>query len=153
MLLSIKQVEAKITEAEQALEFWKKALEIVANPLFAELSTTAAPELNPRSVTSSPIGISPERRYGELKRLTLKCLPFEGELTPQMLADRISAAGYVFRTKTPAISVNDALQSWQEDGKVIFLGRASSNAGLWRRKTLTEQVKDAQGQEATEVAS
>lgn len=152
MALTVQQVDAKIEEAKKTLDFWVKAREVVANPLFAELSSAVpAGRMTPppdrvfvmQSGEAIPI-------YGALKRRTLDSLSYQTPMTPQQLADALAKGGYVFRTKTPAISVNDALQTLQVEGKAKFVGRGASNAGLWVR--VQEKKEDSQQEEgATEV--
>ncbi|MCU1249379.1 MAG: hypothetical protein JWQ49_2408 [Edaphobacter sp.] len=155
----IASAEAEVSVAQEKLSYWRNLRDVISNPLFAELSSapfTSSPVVAP-SLTRYPIesGIPvPAKRYGEIKRLTLECLPESGNpVTPQELAERIAATGYVFKTKTPAISVNDTLNTLQKENKVSFLGKSPSNAGLWLKASnkfaefaSTQEVK---GQEAT----
>lgn len=150
----ISQAEATLAEATKKLEYWRNVRDVVNNPLFAELSSI------PASVIMAPsyrieTGIpSPSpSQYGQLKRLTLECLPDKGEpVTPQKLAELIAATGFEFRTRTPAISVNDALNTLQKKGMVRFVGKSSSNAGLWLKQS-TGLESEVKSQEPTEVGS
>jgi hypothetical protein len=170
MSLTIEQIDAKITKAvaevsfaQQKLSYWRNLREVISNPLFAELSSdpiqSSPSTVIPTTLYAIESGIPvPARKYGEIKRLTLECLPDSGNpITPQELAERIKATGFVFKTKTPAISVNDTLQTLQKENKVRFMGRSSSNAGLWLKASLSfaefVRTQEAKGQEAPEGAS
>ncbi|HTC74895.1 MAG TPA: hypothetical protein VK684_04935 [Edaphobacter sp.] len=170
MSFTIQQIDAKIASAEaevsvaqEKLSYWRNLRDVVSNPLFAELSSapfTSSPVAAPsptRYPTRSGIPAS-ARKYGEIKRLTLECLPESGNpVTPQELAERISATGYVFKTKTPAISVNDTLNTLQKENKVSFVGKSPSNAGLWLKASkfaeFVSSIQEVKGQEAAEAAS
>ncbi|HWZ01950.1 MAG TPA: hypothetical protein VNX17_12745 [Edaphobacter sp.] len=167
MSFTIQQIDAKIASAEaevsvaqEKLSYWRNLRDMVSNPLFAEISSgsvQASPSVAP-SLIRYPIesGIPvPTKRYGEIKRLTLECLPESGNpVTPQELAERIAATGYVFQTKTPAISVNDTLNTLQKENKVRFVGKSPSNAGLWLKASKEFEIfvttaGEVKGQEAT----
>jgi hypothetical protein len=170
MSFTIHQIEAKIVSAETAvkvaqekLSYWRNLRAVVSNPLFAELSSetlTISPAIAP-SLAHYPIesGVPvPKKTYGEIKRLTLECLPENGNpLTPQELAERIMATGFVFRTKTPAISVNETLQTLHKENKVSFLGKSPSNAGLWLKASTAfdefARMQEVKDEEAAEAAS
>ena len=51
--------------------------------------------------------------------------------TPQSIVDIMQAQGYTFRSKTPAISVNEALQTLKNEGKSLLSGKSPSGANLW----------------------
>ena len=171
MSFTIQQIDAKIASAEaqvsaaqEKLSYWRSLRDVISNPLFAELSSepiqsspSPTPSPNRYPIESGmPI---PPRKYGEVKRLTLECLPDSGNpVTPQELAERIMATGFVFQTKTPAISVNDTLQTLQKEGKAAYIGKASNNAGLWLKANSTGfaefvRMQEVKGQEAAEAAS
>jgi hypothetical protein len=169
MSFTIQQIEAKIASAvaevsaaQGKLSYWRNLREVISNPLFAELSSespTSSPDTTPSPRYPIESGIAvPARKYGELKRLTLECLPDAGNpVTPQELAERIAATGYVFQTKTPAISVNDTLQTLQKEGKAAYVGKSPNNAGLWLKASTAfaefARTQEVKGQEPTEVGS
>jgi hypothetical protein len=167
MSFTIQQIDAKIANAvaevsvaQQKLSYWRNLREVISNPLFAELSSDpiqSSPSMViPTYAIESGIPV-PAKKYGEIKRLTLECLPESGNpVTPQELAERIAATGYVFKTKTPAISVNDTLQTLQKEGKAAYVGKAPNNAGLWLKASTgfaefaaRMQEEEVKGQEAT----
>jgi hypothetical protein len=138
---TLEQVDEKIAQARRVLDYWTNLKEALNNPLFAELSIESQ---KPSPAANHPTGIpiaappswsgSPKSQYGRLKRLALECLPAIGNgVTPRGLADLISKTGYVFQTKTPYISVNDALNTLRKERKALLVGKSNANAGLWIR--------------------
>jgi hypothetical protein len=152
MALTVQQIDLKIEESRKTLDFWVKAREVVANPLFAELSSAPAsgrmtppPERHYVTQTGEAFPL-----YGELKRRALQLLSYDVETTPQQLAEAIARTGYTFKTKTPAISVNDTLQTLQAEGKAKHVGKTSSNAGLWiKTEKNYEKTQEKEAAEAT----
>ncbi|MEO7030130.1 MAG: hypothetical protein ABI147_12075 [Acidobacteriaceae bacterium] len=138
---TIQQIDDRIAELQSQLDFYQKAREVVASPLFAALSINHSSTLgvftlpDEGGTSKKPFGSS--SNYGLLKKMVLEFLPTDKPITPQDLADLIGKNGYVFKTRTPAISVNDALQGFRTGGKAKLVGKSSSNAGLWLRDTGT----------------
>jgi hypothetical protein len=149
MALTIELIDQKIAQTQEVLDYWKKVREVLNNPLFAELSaeipvTHSASAPRPISIASVPTWTpAAKTRYGELKRLTLECLPEDGGgITPQELADVIARTGFVFQTKTPAISVNDTLNTLRAEKKAKWVGKTASNAGKWLKIPQAKDIFD-----------
>jgi len=148
MALTIELVEQKIAQTQEALEYWQKVRDVLNNPLFAELSSEAPAPPTPNasraiSIASVPAWTPAKARYGELKRLTLECLPEHGSgITPQELADVIARTGFVFQTKTPSISVNDTLNTLRDEKKAKWVGKTASNAGKWLKIAQAKDIFD-----------
>jgi hypothetical protein len=147
MALTLEQIDRKIVQTEKVLQYWKRAREVVADPLFAELSPSPEESGTTNQLTLQPPtypienGVLPPQAYGKLKRLTLACLPSDGEgICPKDMVKLIQDAGYIFSTKTPAaISVNEALSNLKKEGKARIVGKASNYANLWLSISDTEK--------------
>jgi hypothetical protein len=140
MAFTLEHIEKQIAKAEEALEYWEDLRDMVANPLFSALEErpllldTNVKEL-PKPFPIESNVLLPERRYGLLKKTLVECLTTSMPgMTPQELATKMQERGFVFETKTPAISVNDTLQGLWRENKVRKVGKSASNAGLWVKK-------------------
>jgi hypothetical protein len=55
---------------------------------------------------------------GQLKRMVLEVLQKAAQpLSTEMVADQMRANGFNFKTESPTISINEALNTWREDGR------------------------------------
>jgi hypothetical protein len=85
-----------------------------------------------RSTTPSP-------EYGAIRRMTLDALPYEGHgVTTNQLANLLTSQGYIFKSKWPSISVNEALRTLEAQGLARPVGKTSSNGLLWIRRAESE---------------
>lgn len=153
MAFTIEQLDQKIIEAQGKLDYWKGLREMVLNPLFRELEQSpnghrsetrdalmqALRDSTPRPTTPSP-------EYGAIRRMTLDALPFEGEgVTTNQLAEQLISQGYVFKSKWPTISVNEALRTLQAQGVARPVGKNSSNGVLWLRRADSDIISAESG--------
>ena len=62
----------------------------------------------------------------------------------------MQARGYTFRSKTPAVSVNEALQTLKSEGKTVLTGKSPSGANLWLAEKGAIAPEDELNQEEEE---
>ncbi len=57
---------------------------------------------------------------GQLKRMVLEVLQSSDvALSTDIIADRMRENGFTFRTESPTISINEALNTWREDERAL----------------------------------
>jgi len=143
---TVAELDAKIAAAQAALQlasdelnYMKQARSILANPRASAITFHVKSE----EETKAPA-------YGGLKRSVFSCLSETEAQTPQSIVEIMQAQGYTFRSKTPAISVNEALQTLKNEGKAILAGRSLSGANLWLSETgVVAPEEDGQEEEET----
>ena len=144
---TVAEMDSKIAAATIALQaateelnFMKQARIILANPRAAGITFHMKDDEAPKAAA-----------YGGLKRSVFACLSETEPITPQSIVDLMQAQGYTFRSKTPGISVNEALQTLKNEGKTILTGKSPSGANLWlREKNVVEPDEDAAEEEEKE---
>ena len=124
---TVAELDAKIAAAQTALQaatddlnYLKQVRVILSSPRAAGITFHIKSEEETKSVI-----------YGGLKRSVFSCLSETDAQTPQSIVETMQAQGYTFRSKTPAISVNEALQTLKTEGKAALSGKSPSGANLW----------------------
>lgn len=145
---TVAELDARIIVALQAVNsateqyrFLQQARIVLASPLALGISFHIAEEEQPASLIPSA--------YGGLKRSVFSCLSEVDGGTPQTIVETMQAQGYTFRSKTPAISVNEALQTLKSEGKAILFGKSPTGANLWTKAKGVAEPSDDEGQEET----
>jgi hypothetical protein len=109
MTLSIQSAKENLAKAKEDVQFWENAVRLLSDPRIENAASTSRAPKKPLP-----------RPYGELKRQVLAALSDWKIGCPCYSANgivgRMEDAGYVFATKTPSISVNEALVNLQKEG-------------------------------------
>jgi hypothetical protein len=136
MSLDLKTVEANLAKAKEDVRFWEEALRVLRDPRLAEFLTPKAPAnitsfTNITQVDDEPTPIV--RPYGELKRRVQAALPPQtGQaVSTAMIVEKMEADGYVFASKTPTISVNEALVNLEKEGIAVVAAQIGPTR-FWR---------------------
>jgi hypothetical protein len=143
---TVAELDAKIAAATVALQlandelnYMKQARALLAHPRAATITFHIKSEEEAKAPA-----------YGGLKRSVFSCLSETEAKTPQSIVEIMQAQGYTFRSKTPAISVNEALQTLKNEGKAVLSGRSPSGANLWlSEKGVLAPEEDGQEEEET----
>jgi len=173
----ILDVRSKIAALTDELNFLTQARNLFAHPKFAELMNgrvtegqssvpTPAAYASAESQSSESLGHIKVGNFpvpigkGSLKNYAYQCLPSKGPgMTPQDLAKEMQERGFVFKSKTPSISVNEALQTLREQRQARIYGRTSNGGNLWIKDIsqssngLPSFLERGEEKEATEAAS
>ena len=143
-MIDLNAINENLAKAKADVEFWEKARALFLDPRITQANSTQLTALP----APSPVG-PPSRPYGELKRKVLETLPEwkdEGECySTTAIVKKMEARGYVFASKTPAISVNEALVNLDKEG-LAAVGNTVNGTRYW----IKAPPKD---QEAPEGAS
>jgi hypothetical protein len=128
MTLTIQIAAENLVKAREDVQFWENALRVLRDPRLAAVA-------EPNAAPSKPAHREPAPRlYGELKRRVLAALPEWKEggdcYSTTGIVSRMEKDGYVFASKTPAISVNEALVKLQKEGLAI-VGANRSGVRYW----------------------
>ena len=132
----IAEAAKAVNEATEQFNYLKNMRAYLAHPRAASVTFHIKDEEEERPTA-----------YGSLKRYVFSLLPETDGLTPQAMVDVMQAGGYAFRSKTPAISVNEALQTLKYEGKAKIAGKSPSGANLWIRE---ENVSDGDQEDDAE---
>jgi hypothetical protein len=140
MNFDLQTVKQELEKAKAEVRFWEDALRVLTDPRVAGL-------VKPTPVTGFVISQSPQqavvaaaaniqRPYGELKRKVFDHLPRWGEhpVTTTQIVERMEAGGYVFASKTPSISVNEALVTLESEERAFMV----TKQGITRFWTRTQ---------------
>lgn len=116
-----------VAQAQETVSYLRRAREIFSNPRFGDLPLC----LESVSLQENEASTETVAAYGALKKLVYMTLSEREGMSPQNLVDYMQMGGYVFRSKTPSISVNEALQTLKNEGKAKQSGKSQSGAYLW----------------------
>ena len=130
MTLTIQTAKENLAKAREDVQFWENALRLLSDPRIAnggeESKTVATP---PPTPPASP------RPYGELKRRVFAALPEWNQtkvVNTKWIVAKLQADGFVFASKTPAISVNEALVTLEGD-ELAFMGLKKGVSRYWKK--------------------
>lgn len=143
---TVAELDAKIAAAQKSLQlateqfnYLRQARAILASPLALDI---------PFHLISEDVTKVPETpTYGGLKRSVFSCLSETDGNSPQAIVEIMQSQGYVFRSKTPAISVNEALQTLRTEGKAELSGKSTTGANLWIKSKGALEPSDNEGEE------
>ena len=135
----IATAQAALQAASEDLNYMKQARVILASPRAAGITFHVKAEEEP----NAPV-------YGGLKRSVFACLSETEPQTPQSIVEMMQARGYTFRSMTPAVSVNEALQTLKSEGKTVLTGKSPSGANLWLAEKGAIAPEDELNQEEEE---
>jgi len=147
---TVAALDARILAATQAVQSATEELNYLrgirgylVHPKAAGIVFHVAPEDN---------GVKPQG-YGGLKRSVFSILSETEAQTPQSIVEAMQAQGFSFRSKTPSISVNEALQTLKTEGKAVLAGKSPSGANLWlsEKGVLAPDDEGVDGQEEEET--
>jgi len=131
-MIDLKTINENLANAKADVAFWEKARAVFLDPRIAgiegeRLVLAALPE-------PSPVGTVQPRTYGELKKRVYDALPAWGEApagTSKLVAV-MERSGYVFASKTPAISVNEALVTLEIE-ELAFMAVKQGVTRFWTK--------------------
>jgi hypothetical protein len=134
-MIDLKTINENLAKANEDVAFWEKARVLFLDPRMAQAASTQLTALP----TASPVG-SQVRPYGELKRRVLESLPEWGErpLNTNSLVEKMEQSGYVFSSKTPPISVNEALVALEAEGSAFMVEKIGV-ARFWTKSQLEQK--------------
>lgn len=132
MALTIQSAKENLEKAKADVQFWENAVRLLSDPRIEGAATASHAPKKPAP-----------RPYGELKRRALAALP-EWKVggpcyTTTGIVQRMEQAGYVFASKTPSISVNEALMNLQKEG-LTTVGAMKSGVRYWTKAPLKEEA-------------
>jgi hypothetical protein len=131
MALTIQIASENLMKAREDVQFWENALRVLRDPRIAAVD---APEAAPRSSSPAVEKEPAPRLYGELKRRVLSVLPEWKDggdcYSTAGIVKRMEAGGYVFASKTPGISVNEALVNLEKEGLAV-IGAKQKGVRFW----------------------
>ena len=105
-----------------------------------------------REIYSTPVPATPpappawvppksENGRGALKKQVLETLLATGTpMSTDMIADVMQRGGFQFKTDTPTISINEALNTWREDGHTE-IDHTEGRKQFWKAKPVQENVQ------------
>ncbi|MDR3735206.1 MAG: hypothetical protein P4L10_06675 [Acidobacteriaceae bacterium] len=140
MTIDLKTIESNLAKAKLDVLFWEKARAVFSDPRVAAV-VGSAELVQPRPTLLEQV--TAQKPYGELKRRVYALLPgFEDDgLTTSAIVGMMQNAGYIFASKYPPISVNEALVTLAGEGKARIVGkRGVSN--LWTREKVQSQLEE-----------
>jgi hypothetical protein len=130
-MIDLSHIDEQLAKAKEDVAFWEKARAVFLDPRIAQVSRYQTIDVLP---SPSPVSTA-QRPYGELKRKVLDALPgwaLGVPVSTSKIVETLTSTGYVFASKTPAISVNEALVSLEADGDA-FMASKVGNTRFWTK--------------------
>lgn len=130
-MIDLKHIDEQLAKAKEDVAFWEKARVVFLDPRISQVSRYQTIDVLP---APAPVSVV-QRPYGELKRKVFDTLPEWGiraGLTTANIVERLTGEGYVFVSKTPAVSVNEALVTLEVEGKA-FMFEKVGNTRYWTK--------------------
>jgi hypothetical protein len=126
-MIHLKTIDENLAKAKADVTFWETARAVFVDPRIAQVAPT-----QPALQAASPNHL--QRPYGELKKKVLEALPDWGKVafSTAMLVEQMEKAGYVFASKTPAISVNEALVNLEAE-ELAFMVEKRGVTRFWTK--------------------
>jgi hypothetical protein len=117
-MIDLKTINENLAKAKEDVLFWEKAKALFLDPRISQ----AFPVRLNGLPTPTPLNALP-RPYGEVKKKVFEALPKWGDpsVSTSMLVERMEKGGYVFVSKAPAISVNEALVNLEAEGLAFMV--------------------------------
>jgi hypothetical protein len=111
MAIDLRTVDRNIAQAKADLAFWENLRAALIDPRVLELVRDDSASQRPS--------------YGDLKRAVYAVLPAFGEegVPTAKLVELMQEDGFIFQSKTPGVSVNEALNTLNDEGKAFITGR------------------------------
>jgi hypothetical protein len=128
-MIDLKTIDENLAKAKADVTFWETAKALFLDPrIMQATSTKPTPPMAPPAAGQQP------RPYGELKKKVLEALPEWGQppVSTVMLVLQMEEAGYVFASKTPAISVNEALVGLEAE-ELAFMVEKRGVTRFWTK--------------------
>ncbi len=130
-MIDLATINERLAKAKEDVAFWERALAVFLDPRIAQVSVA-----KPVIKLPEPTQLSPgPRPYGELKRKGFEALPDWGShatVRTSDIVDKLTAAGYMFASITPAVSVNEALVTLESEDKA-FMFEKIGNTRYWMK--------------------
>ena len=137
MTIDLRTAEANLVKAREDAAFWENAIKILRDPRIS--GALPHSDVAGFSFVQAPVLPTP-RPYGELKKRVYEALPNWGiaPVNTNQLVDTMERSGFVFTSKTPSISVNEALVNLETEG-LAFMAYKSGVSRFWTKTQKKDQ--------------
>ena len=145
MALDLQTAKRNLLKAKQDVEYWEQAVRLLSDPrAMGSEAAPVAPSRNGSIIIDNHVPLpAPRAPYGDLKRRVLEQLPPLGDspVTTSRIVELMEAGGYTFASKTPTISVNEALVTLEKEG----LSYVAAQLGVTKHWTKASKRQEAPG--------